>query len=307
MPDKEKEAIRSQQQKRKRINRIKNGIILTIASWMLVSITVIIILVVQVIGLNHSVRKLKSNVASIEGVDSEISSEEEEKYANVVTGVDTEDNMYTEGDTQKVYLTFETVPSENTNAILDVLAEYNVKATFFVCGDDSEEAKEIYKRIVEEGHTLGMNSYVNDFSQIYQSIENFSEDFHQIQDYLREVTGVTSVYYRFPGGTFNQVSDVNFAEFVHVLNQEEITYFDWNVDAGDSGTSYTVDDVVLNVTQGVANYKTSVVRLHDSESRGTTVEALGTLIETLQDSGVELLPIDDSTYKVQYIKAESVE
>lgn len=307
MPDKEKEAIRSQQQKRKRINRIKNGIILTIASWMLVSITVIIILVVQVIGLNHSVRKLKSNVASIEGVDSEISSEEEEKYANVVTGVDTEDNMYTEGDTQKVYLTFETVPSENTNAILDVLAEYNVKATFFVCGDDSEEAKAIYKRIVEEGHTLGMNSYVNDFSQIYQSIENFSEDFHQIQDYLREVTGVTSVYYRFPGGTFNQVSDVNFAEFVHVLNQEEITYFDWNVDAGDSGTSYTVDDVVLNVTQGVANYKTSVVRLHDSESRGTTVEALGTLIETLQDSGVELLPIDDSTYKVQYIKAESVE
>ncbi|MBE5890577.1 MAG: hypothetical protein E7282_06360 [Lachnospiraceae bacterium] len=307
MPDKEKEAIRSQQQKRKRINRIKNGIILTIASWMLVSITVIIILVVQVIGLNHSVRKLKSNVASIEGVDSEISSEEEEKYANVVTGVDTEDNMYTEGDTQKVYLTFETVPSENTNAILDVLAEYNIKATFFVCGDDSEEAKAIYKRIVEEGHTLGMNSYVNDFSQIYQSIENFSEDFHQIQDYLREVTGVTSVYYRFPGGTFNQVSDVNFAEFVHVLNQEEITYFDWNVDAGDSGNSYTVDDVVLNVTQGVANYKTSVVRLHDSESRGTTVEALGTLIETLQDSGVELLPIDDSTYKVQYIKAESVE
>ncbi len=307
MPNKEKEAIHSQQQKRKRINRIKNGIILTIASWMLVSITVIIILVVQVIGLNRNVRRLKSNFASLEGGDTELTSEEEERYANVVTGVDTEENMYSDGDKRKVYLTFETVPSKNTEAILDVLAEYHVKATFFVCGDDSEEAKAIYKRIVDEGHTLGMNSYVNDFSQIYQSIESFGDDFHQIQDYLREVTGVTSTYYRFPGGTFNQVSDVNFAEFVHVLNEEDITYFDWNVDAGDAGNSYTVDDIVLNVTQGVANYKTSVVRLHDSEGRTTTTEALGTLIETLQDSGVDILPIDDSTYKVQYIKAESVE
>ena len=65
--------------------------------------------------------------------------------------------------------------------------------------------------------------------------------------------------------------------------------------------------MVSNVTEGVANYKTSVVLLHDGEDKSETVEALGTLIETLQAQEAVLLPIDENTQVIQYLSAESVE
>ena len=97
------------------------------------------------------------------------------------------------------------------------------------------------------------------------------------------------------------------AEFVHILNEEQITYYDWNVSAGDAANSYTVDDVLNNVLDGVSKYKTSVVLLHDGENKSTTVEALGSLIRSLQDQGAVILPIDENTNVIQYIKADSVE
>ena len=72
------------------------------------------------------------------------------------------------------------------------------------------------------------------------------------------------------------------AEFVRILNEKGITYFDWNVSAGDTSSDYTVDDVVTNVTEGVKRYKTSVVLLHDGDDKSTTVEALESLIQKLQ-------------------------
>ena len=306
MPEKDIDTINRQQQRRKRINRIKNGIVITIASWMLISIATIIILVVQVVGLNQKYKKINAMVTSLDTSETE-DTEQNDKYANVVTGIDTEDNMYQEGDQRKGYLTFDCIPNENTNVILDALKELNVKATFFVTGDDSEEAKAIYRRIVNEGHTLGMLSYSNSYSKIYSSTDSFLEDMQKLQDYLREVTGVTYKYYRFLGGSFNEISDLNMAEFVHVLNENQIVYYDWNVNAGDTGANYTVDDVVMNVTQGVSHYKNSVIRLHDSDHNQKTTEAITTLVNALKEADVDVLPIDESTYKVQYIKADSVD
>ena len=104
-----------------------------------------------------------------------------------------------------------------------------------------------------------------------------------------------------------EISNVNMAEFVRVLNEKGITYFDWNVSAGDTSSDYTVDDVVTNVTEGVKRYKTSVVLLHDGDDKSTTVEALEPLIQKLQQMKAEILPIDENTKVIQYIKADSVE
>ncbi len=43
-----------------------------------------------------------------------------------------------------------------------------------------------------------MHSYSNKYSQIYQSDEAFEEDFERLRDELHQVTGVNSIYYRFP-------------------------------------------------------------------------------------------------------------
>lgn len=311
--------VEQQRRRRKRINRMKNVIILTISIWMIASLVAIIILSATVVHLNGKVNRLSESVQSsqkivmketdTESVNSNITDTqlEENRYENVQTGIDSADNKAEAGDTHKVYLTFDSIPGENTDKILDVLKQYQVKATFFVTGDKSDEAKAVYKRIVKEGHTLGMHSFCNQYSTIYASTEAFEKDYNKLSAYLKKVTGEDSLYYRFPGGSSNQISNVNMAEFVHVLNEKNISYFDWNVSAGDTSGDYTVDDIVNNVTDGIENYKTSVVLLHDGEDKATTVEALGPLIETLQKMDASILPIDENTKVIQYIKADSVE
>ena len=189
MANNDSELLNQERQRRKRINRIKTGLIMTIAIWMIASLLAIIILSVQVFKLNKQVTAIIENDviadnlnAGTEAVDEQAL--DEESYANVVTGIDTEDNFAVEGDVHNVYLTFNSVPGDNTNDILDVLAQYNVKATFFVVGSEEEGAAEVYQRIVNEGHTIGMHSYSNQYSLIYSSTNAFKEDYVKLSDYL---------------------------------------------------------------------------------------------------------------------------
>ncbi len=316
MSTEEQEKLQQQRDRRKRINRLKTGMIMAIFIWMIVSFVAIVALIVCLVKTNIRLNKLLDSGVKSEAVtetppasqtESEADSEPDNAYANVVTGIDTDDNIAQEGDTHYVYLTFDSEPGENTGLILDALAQKSVKATFFVTGDDSGENEAVYKRIVDEGHTIGMNSYCNKYSTIYSSTDAFDLDYLQIHDYIYNTTGVDSKFYRFPGGSSNEISNVNMAEFVSILNQNNVAYFDWNVSAGDASNDYTVDDIVNNVTEGVAKYKTSVVLLHDNSNKSTTAEAIGPLVDALQAMQAEILPIDENTYVVQYIKAYSVE
>ncbi|MCM1086818.1 MAG: polysaccharide deacetylase family protein, partial [Muribaculaceae bacterium] len=88
--------------------------------------------------------------------------------ADRTAGDDSLDPAKEAEDIHKVYLTFDDGPSSNTGRILDILAEYDVKATFFVVGKEEEEYQALYNRIVEEGHTLGMHSYSHKYGEIYQ-------------------------------------------------------------------------------------------------------------------------------------------
>lgn len=312
MNEEEKAVLEQQRQRRNRITRMKNVVIMVVAGWMVVSFLAIIILTAQVIYLNHRIDKL--TVRNDNPIQEEMTEQDntenmdlQTESENVSTDMDTEDNLAKKGDEHKVYLTFDGGPDENTNEILDVLAKYNVKATFFVIGSEYDEMKAVYRRIVDEGHTLGMHSYSNSYSTIYSSSDSFEKDVTKLNAYLKKVTGEKSQYYRFPGGSNNEISNVDMSEFIHVLNEKKITYFDWNVSAGDSASDYSVQDIVTNVTEGVSKYKTSVVLLHDGDDKSTTVEALGPLIKALQKMKAKILPIDENTNVIQYIKADSVE
>ena len=63
----------------------------------------------------------------------------------------------------KIFLTFDDGPSPFTLKILDVLKEFNVKATFFVCGKCVENYPEIAKKIVKEGHKIGNHTFSHSF------------------------------------------------------------------------------------------------------------------------------------------------
>lgn len=212
-----------------------------------------------------------------------------------------------EEEVRKVYLTFDDGPSIYTEELLDILAEHNVKATFFVTGKGKEQYGDTYRRIVEEGHTLGMHSYSHEYENIYASLENFREDIKVLRDFLYDETGMASSFYRFPGGSSNEVTQTDIREMIEYLNAMDIAYFDWNISAGDATSAYiSSDQIVERVMNQLPSRRVAVVLLHDAADKRSTVDALPILIEKIQgmNDGTEILPITEETMLIQHVQSE---
>lgn len=209
----------------------------------------------------------------------------------------------------KVYLTFDDGPTENTDAILDILAKYNVKATFFVIGHEGEEAQARMRRIVAEGHTIGMHTYSHRYSQIYASVEAFGADVIRLQQYIYDVTGVESRYFRFPGGSSNEVTETDIMKLISWVQEKGISYYDWNISGNDAGTrEISAAEIVENCMRDIGRYGTNIVLLHDSADKDATVEALPILLEKiLAMENTVILPITDSTKPIQHITIKETE
>ena len=211
-----------------------------------------------------------------------------------------------EGYLRKVYLTFDDGPSSNTGRILDILAEYDVKATFFVVGKEEEKYQALYKRIVDEGHTLGMHSYSHKYDEIYRSVDSYADDMSKLQEFLYDTTGVWCRFCRFPGGSSNAASGVNMHEFIAYLDEQDITYFDWNISSGDATGDYISKDAILrNCLTNLSEFNTAIILMHDASNKNSTVEALPALIERIQamDDTI-IVPITEDTEPIQHISNE---
>ena len=206
------------------------------------------------------------------------------------------------GGIKRVYLTFDDGPSPNTDKILDILNEYDVKATFFVVG--KENYTDQYKRIVDEGHTLAMHSYSHVYNEIYSSPDAYKQDLNKLRTYLYELTGVECDIVRFPGGSSNTISKVDMHTLIEYLDSEDMVYFDWNVSSGDaSGVQKSANQIASNVLDNIDKYNNAVVLMHDAAEKNSTVEALPIIIETiLQSEDTVLLPISEETVRVQHIR-----
>ena len=291
--------------RRKRVARMKAGIVLFLGVWMVLSMGLTAALFVKVISLQRQINVLASK--KTEKVESQTVAADNTSSAYLrAYGSTAEDNLATAEDTLKVYLTFDDGPSGNTEAILNTLDDYGIKATFFVVGREDDHSKEMYRRIVAEGHTIGLHSYSHRYSELYASLDSFAADFDRISNLIYDVTGVDTPYYRFPGGSSNQVSNVDMAQFISFLNEKNMVYYDWNVSSGDATSqAYTADELVANVMNDVVKYKTSVVLMHDADPKAATVAALPTLIESLQAQGALILPITEETTLIQHVTLES--
>ncbi|HKL79724.1 MAG TPA: polysaccharide deacetylase family protein [Mobilitalea sp.] len=206
-----------------------------------------------------------------------------------------------------VYLTFDDGPSPITDEILDILAEYNVKATFFVIGKTDKVSKKRYQRIVDEGHTLGMHSYSHKYSQIYNSLEDFDKDFTKLWKLLYDITGYMPTIYRFPGGSANKVNKNGMEDFIRYLRDKSIIYYDWNALNEDAtGKEYTEEQLIDNVLKGVALRTRSIVLMHDSEDKQKTLNSLPKLLEILISEDAEVLPLNEEVAPIQQIRADSI-
>ena len=180
------------------------------------------------------------------------------------------------GSGKVIYLTFDDGPSGYTNKLLDVLKQYNVKATFFITGNGSDDA---IRREYNEGHTVALHSYTHNYGQIYASMDAYFADLNRINDRVERITGHRSNIVRFPGGSSNTVSRKSkciMTALAHELTNRGFAYYDWNISSGDAGGTTSTDQVYLNVVNHLGNGK-YVVLQHDS--KGYSVNAVERIIQ----------------------------
>ena len=188
-----------------------------------------------------------------------------------------------------VYLTFDDGPSKYTRDLLDILAKYDVKVTFFVVNYG-------YNDVIGEeyaaGHSVGVHSATHDFHAIYASEEAFFEDLQVMNDIVYNQTGAYADIIRFPGGSSNTISSFNpgiMTRLAEAVTERGYQYFDWNVSAGDAGETTDPDQVYQNVIDGIQQHETSVVLMHDSKSY--TVEAVERILLWCIENGYDLRPL----------------
>jgi peptidoglycan/xylan/chitin deacetylase (PgdA/CDA1 family) len=293
--------------RKKRVARLKKMILGTMAFFILLPTVLCCVLFVKVHGLQVRLDQIVQtreqmaeaaaagyNGGMDEALANEFTDDHELKEGQVAASQVIPDSEVYDG--PRVYLTFDDGPSSNTDAILDVLAAHNVKATFFVVMQTDDKSIARYNRIIEEGHTLGMHSASHVYSQVYASMDSYVSDVTTLRDYLLSVTGIKPTIYRFPGGSSNTVSDVPIPDCIEYLDEQGITYFDWNVASGDADrVTVSASTITSNVIKGITGKDMSVVLLHDAAAKKNTVDALDAILTYCEENGYNVLPITDGT------------
>lgn len=198
-----------------------------------------------------------------------------------------------------IYLTFDDGPCVYTESILNVLNKYNVKATFFVTNQFSRYQYMI-KKEYDSGHSIAVHTYSHNYDMVYSSLENYLDDFNNMNNIIFEQTGIYSKLFRFPGGSSNTISKFNKGIVTIIANKMTelgYHYFDWNVDSTD--TSTTDPDKIYNaVISEIEKNESSVVLMHDIKK--ANIESVEKIINYGLENGYTFLPLDENIAPVHH-------
>ena len=193
-------------------------------------------------------------------------------------------------DGNRIALTFDDGPcSGYTEQILDILRRHDVKATFFVCGQNVERSPEILRRIQAEGHTIGNHSYSHPFP-FFRSRAFFAREIDLTQEAIEKVTGKRPKFFRPPfGARWLGLQPVVKALGLSLVNWSD-TGYDWKL-----GTEGIVREALKTLGPG------SIILLHDGDraypsqraDRSPTVKALPAILEGAVKAGFTFVSLDE--------------
>lgn len=221
----------------------------------------------------------------------------------VYHGFDYQPDIYRRGsrNSNMVAITFDDGPSpEFTPAILDILKEYDVHATFFMVGSHVEKYPDIARRVVEEGHTVGNHTYSHRNIPTLSTAE-LNYELLEATRTIFEVTSEYPAYVRPPRGMY----DGRFRRLAHLLGQEIIL---WTVSSRDWRYGVSAQSIIRNVTSRVKGG--DIILFHDSGAlirseggdRRATVQALPAVIEAIRSMGLEIVPLSELIHDYEPIE-----
>ena len=202
---------------------------------------------------------------------------------------------------KRVFLTFDDGPSKNTEKVLQILADNQVTATFFVvAADNNLDYLPLVKRESEQGCQVALHSCTHSYRQIYSSTDAFWTDIEELKKHLSEYIDTTAIdCIRFPGGSTNTVSRKYggsgiMMQLKQQAEEQGYHWVDWNVCAEDAaGGKPSADQIYRNVIQGVKDQKDCIVLMHDTAATGNTVEALPEIIRWFKENGYTFYTISE--------------
>lgn len=187
-----------------------------------------------------------------------------------------------------ISLTFDDGPDKiYTEKLLDLLKQFNVKATFFVVAKSAAKNPHIIERMIKEGHLLGLHSLEHKNALLkgyFYTRKDFAESMAIMDSFDWEVD-----YYRPPWGHLNLFS-------LYFIRKYNLKLILWTVIVGDwkkSSSAASIESRVLANTKGG-----DFICLHDGRGSagapGRTIKALENVIPQLQHKGFSFTLLEDT-------------
>jgi peptidoglycan/xylan/chitin deacetylase (PgdA/CDA1 family) len=180
-----------------------------------------------------------------------------------------------------VALTFDDGPSESTPAILDLLAQYRVPATFFQVGANVDRLPEVARAAAAAGHAIGNHSYAHPLF-CFRSEAFIEADLRRAQQTIRANTGVEPEWFRAPYG-------VRWFGMGRAQRRLSLTGLMWSAIGRDWRLNSA--EVFRRLANGASNG--AILCLHDGRGLQTrpditvTVEAVRRLLPALLEQGYQ--------------------
>lgn len=183
-----------------------------------------------------------------------------------------------------VYLTFDDGPiPEVTPKVLEILARYNVKATFFMVGENIDKHPDVFRQVIEAGHAIGNHTYNHlkgwrtPFCEYMANVKQWEE---AAKNHQLPITNHQSPLFRPPYGkaTLRQR---------HALHKMGYKLIYWDILTRDYDKSVTPQQMLSLIKRETR--LGSIINFHDSlKSNERMLEVLPQAIEWLQNNGYHL-------------------
>jgi peptidoglycan-N-acetylglucosamine deacetylase len=210
----------------------------------------------------------------------------------------TENVSSNNNDKKIIYLTFDDGPSYKvTNNVLDILKENEVKATFFLIGNQIKDKEDVVKRIYDGGHSIGLHTYTHNFRKIYCDEDKFIQEMMSCRNEIEEVIGIAPNIIRFPGGSYKHLSK----SYLKKLHDNNFRVYDWNMDNCD-GLNPKIQpyNLYTKAIKGSDKMDNIILLMHCTDMNKNTCNALPQIISYYKLHGYEFKLITDDTAELYF-------
>lgn len=162
-------------------------------------------------------------------------------------------------DKKSIALTFDDGPHPiNTPKVLEILKQYNVKATFFCIGSRAAENPDILKQIIADGHLVGNHTYDHSSSFPLLCKVEMEQELVKTERILNRIAGLKTLLFRPPFG----VTNPNVATVVKKLGYKTIG---WSIRSFDTVSKLSREQVLARIEGRL--HGGGVILMHDDREK----------------------------------------